>query len=200
MMNTNSKAFHALRTELEKFAKIPDEEWEFAKPELQIQSLKKGEYFLQQGGAPDKIAFVNSGLLRSFKTAEDGSETTVLFSDEKSFGGSYQDFLRRAPSQQSIIAEEPTELVVLSMNLIPKLESRHPSWTQIRLGKLETIMQRLLRREHQFQNLTAEERYEDLLVRQQTLADRVDQWKIASYIGVSPEALSRIRKRRSSKS
>jgi len=200
MVQINSKAFQALRFELEKFAKIPDEEWEFAKIDLEINTLKKGEYFLKQGGSPDRIAFVNSGLLRAFKTAEDGSEATVLFSDEKSFGGSYQDFLLRAPSQQSIIAEEPTELVILSMNLIPKLESRHSCWTQIRLGKLEMIMQRLLLREHQFQNLTAEERYEDLLVRQGGLADRVDQWKIASYLGVSPEALSRIRKRRSIKS
>lgn len=196
MNQGTSKPFQLLRSELEKFAVIPNEEWEVAQHELQIKTLKKSEHFLKQGEAPDQACFVCQGILRTYTTSQDGAESTILFSDEGSFAGAYQDFLTGLKSLQSIVAEEDSVLVTFSMNLLPKLESRHPCWAQIRLKKLEMIMQRLLRREHQFQNFSAEERYEDLLTRQAGLAERVDQWKIASYIGVSPEALSRIRKRR----
>lgn len=190
------RLFSSLRQVLEQLSPVPDEEWKFIRPQLRIRNLKKGELLQRQGDQAEQFAYIQKGLLRTCVTSNAGDETTVLLACENAFAGAYQDFLMGQASSQFIIADEPSTLIVGNMELFATLEQRHRCWSEIRRKKVETIMQRLLRREFQFQNMTAEDRYDDLLAREPGLAARVDQWKIASYIGVSPEALSRIRARK----
>jgi CRP-like cAMP-binding protein len=186
----------SLRLILGQLATIPDEEWEFARHLLRVRVLNKGDLFQKQGERPECFAFIHQGLLRTCATSPAGDEATLLIARENSFIGAYQDFLLGQHSSQFIVAEEKSVLVTASMDIFDLLEKRHQCWSEIRRKKVEGIMQRLLRREFQFQNLSAEDRYDDFITREPGLAARVDQWKIASYIGVSPEALSRIRARK----
>lgn len=190
------RLFSAFRQVLEQLAPIPDEEWAFARHLLRVRRLRKGELLQSQGERAEFFAFIHAGLLRTYTASSAGDEATLLLAAENTFAGAYQDFLLSQPSSQSIVAEESSLLVLAGMGIFEVLEKRHQCWTEIRRKKLEAIMQRLLRREFQFQSMTAEERYDDFLARSPELAARVDQWKIASYLGVSPEALSRIRARK----
>jgi CRP-like cAMP-binding protein len=162
-------------------------------------TLAAGE-FLQRAGEPAKWAsFVAKGCLRSYVIDAKGKEHIVQFAPETWWLADSISLMSGAPSQYFIDAIEPTDLIVLDVPSHQRLIEQVPGYaTAFRTGlqkhaaaKDQRIVKTL--------SATAEERYTEFVEMYPSIALRVPQWMLASYLGVTPETVSRIRKNRSRK-
>ncbi|WP_333624404.1 Crp/Fnr family transcriptional regulator [Sphingobacterium siyangense] len=156
--------------------------------------LKKNEFFLQEGKFNNQIAFLRKGMIRYF-VYKKGEESTLEFTKEGEFIGEYQSFSNRKQSIQNLQAIEDCELLVISY-----FDLQH----FFDISKNGNLIGRLII-EHRFNRMisqllsiymhTPEERYKYFVANYRDLLQRIPQYLLASYIGVQPQSLSRIRKR-----
>lgn len=157
-------------------------------------TLKKGDFFLETGLKNNKIGFLKKGLVRYFVYKKD-EESTLEFTKEGEFIAEYQSFIKRGVSVQSIQAIEDCELLVISYEDLQHIfaNTKHGNL----LGRIVV--------EHRFNIMidqllsvymhTPEQRYNYFIENYSNLAQRIPQYLIASYIGIKPQSLSRIRNR-----
>ena len=156
--------------------------------------LQPGKYFLESGKICRSVAFIVRGLLRYFVT-QDGVEKTFYFSREGEWVCNYRSFLPRIPSDSAIQAVEETVIRVVSYDGLQ--EFYRGVGEGERFGRL-AIEQVFLTFIEQVRSLYADgpaQRYQQFLSSYPDLAQRIPQYHIASYVGVKPQSLSRIRKR-----
>jgi CRP-like cAMP-binding protein len=186
--------FELLHKKITAAVDITDEQFDQFKSLFVPKKLRKRHYFLQEGDVCKYQAFVAKGILRSYTVDEKGSEHILQFASEGWWMADLSSYLTDEPSFLNIDAIEDAELLLVSRSLweqamkeIPPLEhyfriiiQNHLVSTQKRL--LQTFAE------------TAEEKYNRFLATFPECAQRVPQHMIASYLGVSRETLSRIRK------
>lgn len=149
---------------------------------------------LQRAGAPaEQVSFIVRGVTRMFYVGEGGVERTKGFRAEGELVCSYAAALRDAPSQQFIEALEPCELLTAHRLSFGRLCAGHPAWAAVLGAMTERLFLDEERRHRQLLTEDATTRYRAFVTEQPTLAARLTQRQIAAYVGVSPEALSRIR-------
>ena len=179
---------------IKRFISLDDEEEELISRLFTSSVLKPGEYFLEEGKICRSVAFIEKGLLRYFITG-DGVEKTIFFSREEEWACNYRSFLPRIPSDTAIQALEETTVWVISHDDLHRLYREVAEGE--RFGRL-AIEQVFLTSIEQVKSLYADgpaERYQQFLSSYPDLAQRIPQYYIASYVGVKPQSLSRIRKR-----
>ena len=174
--------------------KLPDHEREAIMAAFDRKYLRKRQYFLQEGDVCKQIGFIVKGSARMFSVDERGHEHIIQFGLECWWISDPESFLHLSPSRYNIEMLEDSELLVIS---VPKAsELRHKSQcfdlTVKVLDKHATIA--MQKRIHAAIGMTAEERYFDLSGSYPQFLERFPMNMIASYLGVSPETLSRIRK------
>lgn len=176
--------------------KVPltDQEREQIKTYLTPKKLRKRQYLLQEGDVCKTIAFVEKGALREY-AVENGSEHIIQFAIEGWTISDLLSFLTNEPSIYNIDALEDSELVLISRSAHEELLRTQPKYeTYIRL--LITGAYIALQRRLTFKiSLPVEERYTNFTESYPDIAQRVPQHMIASFMGVKPETLSRIRKK-----
>lgn len=157
------------------------------------QALAKGETLLRAGQPAHLTGFVLSGGLREYYVLEDGTERTKGFNMPGEFAGSLSDLLSSQPSRVWITAEAPTVMAVTPWPAYEALTRQAPAWTQFARKMAEGLY--LLKTEREFELLTmdAAQRLVRALARWPALASVYSQKDIASYIGVTPVHLSRLR-------
>lgn len=190
--------FDQIQLQIAKLIDLNVEEMTYFKSLLTTKSLKRKEFLLQQGEICKFASFINKGCLRYFYLV-DGEEHTGQFFFENGWYLDYESFLTGKPSKQNIEALEPTDLVVLSKIDLEKLYKEIPKFE--RFGRLmaENAFLGLKSRTEMLTNESAEERYLHLVESRPKVIERVSQHYIASYLGLQPQSLSRIRKRLSQK-
>lgn len=161
---------------------------------ISVQSLKKGEDFIRAGESPRKIAFVRSGLFRYHYTNEDGLEYTKGFFDQNSVLSAYDAVLEDTHSYFTIEALEDSIVETVHYDPFIKLFDEDPCWNEFLVALLQKGYLAKVTRERELLLLNATQRYENFLKRYPGLERRVKQSIIASYLGIAPESLSRIRK------
>lgn len=173
---------------------LTKEELEFFTSLLQFKSLKRKELILREGEMCDFAAFIVKGSLRYFYSIE-GNEHTGQFFFEKSWYTDYESFLSGKPSQQNIETLEKTEILVLEKKHLEEVYNRYPKFE--RFGRLmaERAYLGVRRKNEALTNQSAEDRYLNLLKERPKVVERVPQHYIASYLGIQPQSLSRIRKK-----
>lgn len=156
--------------------------------------LKKGEFFLKEGTINNHIGFLNHGLVRYF-VHKKGEESTFEFTKEGEFIGDYQSFRNSKRSMQNIQAIEDCKLLIIDYPTIQNLYQNTPHGNllgrKLITHRFEIMVNQLLdvyMQDH-------EERYKSFIENYFDLSQRIPQYLIASYVGVRPESLSRIRKR-----
>lgn len=158
------------------------------------EELPKGGFFLRAGEVSRKIGFVLQGVFHNFRS-RDGQEHTFYFGREQEFIGDYSSFLPARPAAHAIQALEPARLLTISYDNLQRLyrEVREGE----RFGRLvaEYLFVDVLRQLTSFYEETPEERYARFVRTYPDLQQRVPQYYIASYVGVKPQSLSRIRAR-----
>ncbi|MEM1055952.1 MAG: Crp/Fnr family transcriptional regulator [Bacteroidota bacterium] len=161
---------------------------------LRVREIDAGDAWVREGETCREVAFVAQGVLRVYFLAE-GDEVTAYFASEGEMVSDYESVLTGEVSRQTIEAVEPTTLAVL------RRENMHWAFEHLahgeKLGRLiaEKLFLATHRRLASFYLESAEDRYARLLDEQPDLVQRVPQHILASYIGVRPQSLSRIRRR-----
>ncbi|WP_459211530.1 Crp/Fnr family transcriptional regulator [Aquimarina rhabdastrellae] len=179
---------------LKKFPHYSSQALEEVLPFLQIKEIEEGEYFLRQGKFAKNIAFIEKGLLRLYYL-RDGKEVTTQFLDEQNIACSYRSMITNQISEISIQAVESTKLIVLPFHSLQKLYEKNLFWQQV--GRLAAESEFIVTEEHNrfLNDLSATERYLEILTNKGKLIQRVPLNYLASYLQVEPETLSRIRKK-----
>ncbi|NUR99531.1 MAG: Crp/Fnr family transcriptional regulator [Kribbellaceae bacterium] len=155
----------------------------------------RGELFVRQGDPPNRVALVERGLFRLFGTDEGGNERTLAFRAEGELVCAYSAALRQEPSRIAIEALEPSEVLVAERPAYDVLVAENPGWQQLVAKLTEELYLRLDQRQRELLLDDASTRYQRFVADHGDLASRLTQRHIAAYVGVTPEALSRIRRR-----
>ncbi|TPN84402.1 Crp/Fnr family transcriptional regulator [Aquimarina algicola] len=152
-------------------------------------------YFIREGQIPNELGFVLTGLFRYVYISDEGKELTKVFMPEQSFISSYSSMISKKPSHFFIEAIEDSKVLTISYDCWEKLRKQNPKWNLLLVKLLEKGYSVKEKREREFLLLDAESRYRIFLNEFPKLESRVKQHMVASYLGITPIALSRIRKK-----
>ncbi|MBU2513569.1 Crp/Fnr family transcriptional regulator [bacterium] len=175
------------------YGDLPISEWQKAIGLLNLLHLKKNEYFIRQGASPDRLALIVSGIFRVFCITESGDEKTLSFRNKGQFLAAYTPFIENRETWYSIQALESSDLVYLSLEDYKKLLSGHSCWEKIAKEYIVRLFIEKEDRERSFLTENAKTRYLRFKNSFPGLEQRISQFHIASYLGISPVSLSRIR-------
>ncbi|MCT4624115.1 MAG: Crp/Fnr family transcriptional regulator [Schleiferiaceae bacterium] len=179
---------------LNQITPLEESEQELIAKSFKPLSLKKGEYFLQSGEVNKHVGFLAKGLVRYF-VFKDHDESTFIFTKEGEFIADYQSFNNNTKSVQNIQAIEDCELLVIDYKSVQNVFNTTKNGNLI--GRL-IVEHRFDVMVHQLLAIymqNHEERYQSFVTHYSDLNQRIPQYLIASYVGVKPESLSRIRRR-----
>jgi CRP-like cAMP-binding protein len=174
---------------------IPQAEWEYVVPRLVEHEFEENEYLVSAGEVADNFYFIIAGLVRFFYITEDGKEFNKNFAMENGFAGSFHSLVLGAPCGYFIQALEKTSTIVLPNQLLRELYERHPCWERLGRRNAENLALVKEAREKELLLDSLETRYRRFMTEFPGLADRIPQYHIASYLGVTDVALSRIRRK-----
>ena len=163
------------------------------------KKLRKKQYLLQEGDVCKYLSFMVKGAMRQYSIDEKGNEHIVRFGIEQWWMADRESFEMQTPTRYNIDAWEDTELLQLSRPLYLSLLDTVPAVKEMtqELDKRGSIAAQ--KRIQAVISYTAEERYLDLMKTHPYFLQRFPQHMIASYLGISAETLSRIRKQALSK-
>ncbi len=161
---------------------------------LELKQVKKKEFLLQEGQLCDKISFINNGCMRLFYNV-DGVENTFQFFFANSWYTDYASFLSGQASVENLQALESCEVVQVKKHLLYELYDRHPVFDRVGRVMAENAFQSVSRLNRMLTNEEPQQRYLSLLKQRPDVVEKIPQHYIASYLGIKPESLSRIRKR-----
>ncbi|WP_234572506.1 Crp/Fnr family transcriptional regulator [Rhodohalobacter sp. 614A] len=190
MMNSKSGFIALIKT----ITDLPPGQEDKFKALLSIKHIKRGGFFVKAGRVSRNIAFVQEGLFRYFYTTEEGVEFTKGFFDSRSVLSAYDAILENNPAHYSIEVLEDAIIETVDYDKFRQLFSEDPCWNEFLVALLQKGYVTKVRREREFLLMDAEQRYRTFLKRYPDLEKRIKQHIIASYIGIAPESLSRIRK------
>lgn len=185
-----------IKNYLDQIATISNTDWEFFTSKLQRREIPKKMVFLKLGAIENHISFIESGVVRLFIPKEDSEkEITFGFSFKDQFISAYDSFLTQTPSAYQL--QTLTTTTVLSITYTDLQNVYNNTQIGNLIGRLTAERLFLLKskREQNLLHLTAEERYLKLFKERPELLKVIPLKYISSYIGVTPQALSRIRKR-----
>jgi CRP-like cAMP-binding protein len=161
---------------------------------LDRKSFRKNETFFTEGKISDEIYYVTKGCVRLFYNVN-GNDKTAFFYTEGQFICAGESYTYKLPAIENYQAIEQTEIFVLTKSKIEALLTEVPKFEIIARIATENELIACQKVIASFVTKSAEERYIDLLNTQRELFQRVPQQYIASFLGVSPETLSRIKNR-----
>jgi CRP-like cAMP-binding protein len=156
--------------------------------------LSKGSFWIKEGKVCDQIAFVQSGKLRVHYNDESGNEITCYFVTADNFISSFTSFLTNTPTRENISAIEETTVQLISKKDLEILSDKLPKihiWRRIVAENLFIVMEKRI---EMLQSQSAHERYQRMLEEHPDIILSVPLQYTASFLGISPQHLSRLRK------
>ncbi|RKR11972.1 CRP-like cAMP-binding protein [Flavobacterium sp. 90] len=183
-----------MKTVFQSIQILPQKELEQLEDLITFRTLKKGELLLKENQICNEIYFIKKGILRSYFFNHQGDEITNCFAFENEFMASFSSFITQNVAEENIQALAETELQVLSRESLEKLYNSGIHWQEIgrKLTEMEYVT--LQKRMISFQKLSGTQRYEELYQNHQKYLQLIPLQHLASYLGVTPRHLSRIRK------
>jgi len=185
--------FELLLKSVEERLSISKEEFDFCKTLFIPKKLRKKQYLLQEGDVCRYTAFVEKGMLRTFTVDEKGNEPILQFSMEGWWIADLYSFLTDEPSQYNIEAMEECELLLITKENWDILLKKVPAFEHYFRILIQNNLIATQRRLMSSLSETAEEKYTKLINNFPGCVQRVPQHMIASYLGITPETLSRVR-------
>jgi CRP/FNR family transcriptional regulator, anaerobic regulatory protein len=182
-----------LRLFFRKFVDFSDEELAEVFPFFHSKKIKKGDWLLIPGEVANEIGFIQKGLFRNYFLV-DGKESTRFLGSEGIFVTSIPSFTSRTPSIEYVQALENSELLMLSYQNLQSMYEISQKWERMVRILAEYSYNEQQTRIYSLIAETAHDRYQNFCNSRPDLHQRVPQYIIANYLGISPETLSRIRK------
>ncbi|MDG5786143.1 Crp/Fnr family transcriptional regulator [Evansella sp. AB-P1] len=188
MINPYEAFKNAVQANIDK----PIENWDRITEQMATLSIKKGDYLIRAGNTVEEVYFCVKGIFRLFYLLEDGSEFIKSFCYENEFVTSYGALVNSFESPFSIQALEDSIVIVISKGLLEELIRNSRVWEMVVRKEVEKLYLKKEKREMEFLNLNATERYNNFIKEYPELVYRIPQYYIASYLGISPVSLSRL--------
>lgn len=169
--------------EIEEFVKL-----------FEIRKVCKNAYFIQEGEKCREVAFIQSGIFRSFYLSDEGKDMTYCFRFPNTMMAAYSSFISGCLSKESMQAITDAELLVLKKEKMDALVQDNLNWTKFLKIIAEQEYLELENRFFQLQRDSAAQRYRTLLKNYPDYIQKIPLQYLASYLGITQRHLSRIRK------
>lgn len=183
-----------IRKYFETLVDLNDDQWNIFSSRLEKASFPRGETLLSAGEIENYLSFIEEGIVR-FYIPKSHNDITFDFGFENKFISAYDSFITRSPSIYQVEALRDTILWRISYDDLQQVYSESTVGNTIGRFAAEGLYLRKSKREKSFLTKTAEERYMNLLEEHSKIMQHIPLKYIASYIGITPQALSRIRSR-----
>lgn len=180
---------------LKSFQILTDQEIEAFESLMTYRSLKKDDFLIREGQIAKEVAFLSSGLFRSYYSSSEGKEVTYCFTFSNSFVTAYSSFLTQQQTVENIQALTDIEMYTVPREEILQLEQSSRNWLILLKLLAEQEYIRMEKQIFMLQAKNAEKRYEDLLANHPEYLQLIPLNCLASYLGITQRHLSRIRKR-----
>jgi CRP-like cAMP-binding protein len=173
---------------------MTDDEFALVKAAFTPKKIRKKQYLLQEGDVCKHLSFIVKGAMRQYSIDEKGNEHIIRFGIENWWMADRESFEFSTPTIYNIDALEDTELLQISLANLTELKQTFPGMNKLTLALDKRGHIAAQKRITAAISLTAEEKYQNLFKTHPIFFQRFPQAMIASYLGISPETLSRIRK------
>ena len=186
--------YSLIRSHFSKLIELTDEEFDYFSSLAKFRKLRKKQYLVQAGDICRYESFVIKGCLRAYSVDEKGQEHVVQFAAEEWWIADMNSFLTETAAIYNVDALEDCELLQLDKPSLEKLYIHVPKFERFFRIKVQNAFTGLQQRITASMSETAEQRYLAFIRQYPHLEQRIPQHQIASYIGITPEFLSRLRK------
>ena len=185
-----------LTENISQIVSLTPEEKESIERAFSLRELRKGDLWIQHGKVCDEVAYVESGQLRVGHIDDAGNELTCFFVTSDSFISSFTSFLTHTPTNENISALEETTLRVINRKDLEELSVSVPKMQVFRRVIAENLFITMENRIVMLQSQSANQRYEKILRENPDIVLTVPLQYIASFLGITPQHLSRLRNQR----
>ena len=197
---TEETAYRDLFNYIEQRVSLSESDKAFIKQRFTLRNIKRKSYFLREGDLGFEQAFIISGTMRVFYIDGKTQEHVLYFGFKDWWIGDLASFELRSPSQLNVQALEDTWVLAFTHNGIDEIFQKIPQMERLFRMMAQRTLAVLQKRLFLTVSASAEERYLALIERHPSIEQLVPQHQIASYLGILPESLSRMKKQRIQKS
>jgi CRP-like cAMP-binding protein len=192
---TDTELLKELKTYLDRLHPISETAWSKLKALFKEERLRKGEYFIRQGQTAKDIGFLQEGIIRAFYANAEGQEYNKHFFIPPCFTGGYASLITGQANQINQEALTDCSLLVANYEDFKALYREHPDIERAARVLAELFFVQKEQREIEIVLLDADERYRIFQKEFSSLENAIPQYHIASYLGITPTQLSRIRRK-----
>jgi CRP-like cAMP-binding protein len=185
----------AFRAATRRLAPLADADLEAVEAHARLRRLARGEPFLAAGELAVECGTALAGLIREYFLLDDGREVTRGFAGPGDSVGSLSDLLLATPARSTVVAEAASRIVVIPWLRLRAIADHRPAWAHLIARLTERLYLAKAAREYELLALDAEARYLRFRARYATLEPAIALRQVASYVGITPEHLSRLRRR-----
>lgn len=193
----NTKLELAIKHYLNSYRKInpelTDEELDFVKANISIFELKKKEILFRENEVQKSIAFIYSGLIRSYFLNENGKEINNAFFSENEFATDYLAFIKQQKTKYTFECLEDCILISITFETVETAYDRYKNFANFGRKIAEWALENRTKKYESFLFETAEERYLRFCSENKNILSRISLTHLASYLGIERQSLSRIR-------
>lgn len=187
------EAIEKLKNFISSVQSVPILEWPYFISQLKIVSLKKGDFLFKENEKSYVVGFVAKGLIHTFYITSEGKQKTKNFAWEGRLISPWVSILEDTAPTFSAQALESTIIVTIDARTLKKLEKKNYCWESLSRKCTEKILKERERREYEFLALSFKERLQAFNHFYEDIIGRIPEYLIASYLGLTPEGLSRIK-------
>lgn len=159
-----------------------------------IQSLQEGDHWVRTGDLCGEFFFISEGIVRIYYVDQDGNEVNEGFYDEGKFLGPISSFVNGSPCQYNIQAIEPCQLVVANYQKFHQYALDKPEILNFEITFMQSLFVSNAKRDSKRMISNGEQRYKWFCRNYPHFLERIPQYHIASFLGMTPVSLSRLRK------
>ena len=175
--------------------KLTDEELDFVKSNISILKLKKKQILIRENEIQYSIAFIYSGLVRSYFINENGKEINNAFFSENEFVTDYLSFIKQQKTKYTFECLEDCTLISIPFETVETAYDKYKNFANFGRKIAEWALENRTKKYESFLYETAEERYLRFIDENKSILNRISLSHLASYLGIERQSLSRIRSR-----
>lgn len=176
------------------YAQLTEDEWALISEKLTHRIVKRNEQLVSIGDVCDKVWYISKGLIRFYQYDIDQNERTTCFGMQNQFCTPFSSYLKNTPSHEVLVALETSEIIEITKKDFQHFTETIPGINSVYRQVLEESYLQMENLNYVLQQYTALERYQKLILENAPeLLQKVPLTYLASYLGISPETLSRVR-------